>query len=64
MKHLIPQEIIEKRIFLLRGHKVILSSHLAELYGVETRALNQAVKRNSKRFPPDFTFRINKNEAD
>jgi len=64
MKELIPIEIIEKKIFLIRGHKVMLSMHLAELYGVETRALNQAVKRNLHRFPDDFMFQIDEIEAD
>ena len=54
MKELIPEEIIEKKIFLIRGHKVMLSIQLAKLYGIETRILNQAVKRNIKRFPADF----------
>jgi len=47
-------ERIEQRIFLLRGEKVILSHHLAELYAVPERSLNQAVRRNSERFPDDF----------
>jgi phage regulator Rha-like protein len=63
MKELIPIEIIEKKILLIRGHKVMLSMHLAELYGVETRALNQAIKRNSDRFPEDFMFRLNAAES-
>ncbi len=63
MKELIPQERIEGRIFVIRGHKVMLSMHLAELYGVETRVLNQAVKRNIRRFPEDFTFMLNDSEA-
>lgn len=49
---------IERRIFLTRGQKVMLSIHLADLYGVETRALVQAVKRNRKRFPEDFMFEL------
>lgn len=64
MKALIPVEMIERKILLIRGHKIMLSSHLAELYGVETRALNQAVKRNSDRFPEDFMFQINESEAE
>jgi len=60
----LPSEIIEKKIFLIRGHKVMLSFHLAELYNVETRILIQAVKRNIKRFPKDFMFQLNKREAD
>jgi hypothetical protein len=53
---IIPEERILTKIFLIRGEKVILDVHLAELYGVETRALKQAVKRNSDRFPPDFMY--------
>jgi hypothetical protein len=51
MHPIVPIEVIEKRIYLIRGQKVMLSTHLAELYEVETRALNQAVKRNKSRFP-------------
>ena len=54
-----PIEIIEKKIYLIRNQKVMLSVDLAELYGVETRALNQAVKRNIERFPEDFMFQLN-----
>jgi hypothetical protein len=64
MKALIPVELIEKKILLIRGHKVMLSVHLAELYGVETRTLNQAVKRNNDRFPEDFMFQMNEAEAE
>jgi len=64
MKELIPVEIIERKIRVVRGHKVMLSMHLAELYGVETRALNQAVKRNIHRFPDDFMFQISESEAE
>jgi hypothetical protein len=49
-------EGIQNRILLVRGQKVLLDADLAALYGVETRALNQAVKRNRDRFPPDFMF--------
>jgi phage regulator Rha-like protein len=63
MKELVPYEIIEKRIFLLRGQKAMLSLHLAELYGVQTRTLNQAVKRNRARFPKDFMFQLTESEA-
>ena len=58
-KDIIPTEIIENRIFLIRRKKVMLDRDLAELYGVETKVLNQAVKRNEKRFPTDFMFRLN-----
>ena len=64
MKILIPLEIIERRILLIRGQKVMLSTHLAELYEVETRVLNQAVKRNKSRFPEDFMFQLNSAEAE
>ena len=64
MKALIPLEVIEQRILLIRGQKVMLSTHLAELYDVETRALNQAVKRNISRFPGDFVFQLNISEAE
>ena len=58
----IPVEVIEKRIFLIRGHKVMLDRDLAELYGVLTKAFNQAVKRHRSRFPSDFMFRLNRAE--
>jgi hypothetical protein len=64
MKALIPLEVIERRILLIRGQKVMLSTHLAELYDVETRVLNQAVKRNISRFPEDFMFQLNTSEAE
>ena len=64
MKELIPIEIIERKILLIRGQKVMLSTHLAGLYEVETRALNQAVKRNINRFPEDFMFQLNDSEAE
>ncbi len=60
---LIPEEVVEQKIFMIRGEKVMLSMHLARLYGVETRALNQAVKRNIRRFPEDFAFILNDSEA-
>lgn len=59
----IPREVIEKRIFLIRGRKIMLDRDLAELYGVKTKAINQAVKRNIDRFPKDFMFILTKNEA-
>jgi hypothetical protein len=49
---------IERRIYLIRGQKVMLDSDLAELYGVSTSSLNQAVRRNIERFPGDFAFRL------
>ena len=57
-------ERIQKAIYLIRGEKVMLDRDLAVLYGVETKTLNQAVKRNLQRFPPDFMFQITEGEAD
>lgn len=57
-------EEIEPRILLIRGQRVMLDSHLAELYGVATKALDRAVKRNQHRFPPDFVFQLTPQEAD
>jgi len=62
MTNLVPIERIENKIYLIRGQKVMLDRDLAELYGVETKALNQAVKRNTSRFPDDFMFQLNKAE--
>ena len=59
---IIPDETIIRKIYLLRGQKVLLDRDLAELYGVETRILNQAVKRNENRFPPDFMFQLTRDE--
>lgn len=59
---IIPEETIVKKIVVLRNEKVILDVHLAELYGVETRALKQAVRRNINRFPPDFMFELTDKE--
>ena len=64
MGNLIPVEFIEKRIFYLRNEKVMIDRHLAEMYGVDTRILNQAVKRNSKRFPREFMFQLRREERD
>jgi hypothetical protein len=61
---LIPAERIESSILLLRDQKVILDHDLASLYGVETKALNQAVKRNPDRFPEDFMFQLSEEETD
>ena len=55
-------EQIESRMFLIRGQKVMLSMHLAELYEVEPRALIQAIKRNTERFPEDFMFQLSPEE--
>jgi hypothetical protein len=59
---LLPDEIIINKIILLRDQKVLVDRDLAELYGVDTRTLNQAVKRNLKRFPEDFMFQMSKEE--
>ena len=63
MKDLIPIERIENKIYLIRGQKVMLDRDLAQLYGVSTKRLNEAVKRNAKRFPVDFMFQLTKNET-
>ena len=62
MKALIPLEVIEQRILLIRGQKVMLSTDLAGLYQVEARVLVQAVKRNIARFPQDFMFQLTEEE--
>jgi hypothetical protein len=56
--------LIESKIYTIRGQKVMLDRDLAELYGVETKVLNQTVKRNTKRFPSDFIFQLTENEWD
>jgi hypothetical protein len=64
MTDLISIEQIEKAIYVIRGEKVMLDRDLAVLYGVETKILNKAVKRNFQRFPPDFMFQLTENEAE
>jgi len=64
MKLLVPIEAIEKKILLIRGQKVMLDSDLAGLYGVQTKVLVQAIKRNINRFPPDFMFQMTAQETD
>ena len=59
---IIPHGLIEDRIFVIRGHKVMLDFHLAELYGVTTKSLNLAVRRNVTRFPGDFMFQLGAEE--
>ena len=59
----ILMESIEGKILFFRGQKVMLDVHLANLYGVETKALKRAVKRNLERFPPDFMFQLNNQEV-
>jgi hypothetical protein len=63
MKRMVPVEKIENKIFQIRGKKVMFDKDLAGLYGVPTKALTQAVKRNTSRFPDDFTFRLTKKEC-
>jgi len=63
-QRLIPQEVIEQKIFMIRGQKVMISSHLAKLYRVATKVLMQAVKRNFERFPEDFMFQLTWEEAE
>ena len=57
-------QLIERRIYLIRGQKVMIDADLAELYGVTTKRLNQQVTRNRTRFPEDFMFRLTKEEAE
>ena len=59
----VPTESIERRIYLIRGLKVMLDRDLAELYQVPTKVFNQAVKRNKRRFPEDFMFRLTAGEG-
>ncbi len=59
---IIPDEAVVRMIYVFRGEKVMLDRDLSELYGVETKVLNQAVKRNIERFPKDFMFQLNKKE--
>jgi hypothetical protein len=61
-KSVIPIERVQQVIYLIRGQKVMLDKDLARLYGVETRVLNQAVRRNAERFPADFMFELTREE--
>ena len=64
MSHdLIPSELVESKIFVFRGKNVMIDRDLAILYGVETRVLNQAVRRNTRRFPEDFMFQLTDQES-
>jgi hypothetical protein len=63
MEIAVQQEVIEGKIYIIRGHKVMLDSDLAELYEVETKVLIQAVKRNIDRFPVDFMFQLKNQEV-
>jgi hypothetical protein len=64
MKPTFTMEIIERKIYLIRGQKVMLDSDLAALYGVETKVLNQSVRRNITRFPSDFMFQLTAEESE
>jgi len=59
----VPTEPIDKCIYTVRGQRVMLDADLAEVYGVLTRNLNKAVKRNADRFPPDFVFQLTRQEV-
>ena len=61
-KSIVPDEVVISKIFLIRGQKVIFDYHLAELYGVQTKVLKQAVRRNIHRFPEDFMFELTNKE--
>lgn len=62
MNDIIPIEVIQQKIFLIRGHKVMLDTDLANLYGVTVKRLNEQVKRNVNRFPQDFMFQLSEEE--
>ena len=64
MTHSISVETIQKKILFIRGVKVLLDSDLAQMYGVETKQLKRAVRRNSRRFPQDFMLELTKEEYD
>ncbi|KQR72182.1 ORF6N domain-containing protein [Pedobacter sp. Leaf176] len=61
-RSIIPENILVNKIYEIRGHKVMLDSDLAELYGVETKVLNQSIRRNFERFPKDFMFQLTESE--
>ena len=63
-KPLVPAPSIQRHIYVIRGHKVMLDADLATLYQVSTRTFNQAVKRNSARFPADFMFQLSEKETE
>ena len=63
MKQIIPMDYLQRRIFLIRGQKVMLDTDLAALYGVGTKRLNEQVRRNKSRFPSDFMFQLTDREA-
>lgn len=61
---IVPIQEVAQKILLIRGHRVMIDRDLAEMYGVSTKALNQAVKRNAERFPGDFMFQVTENELE
>lgn len=61
---IVPQEFIASKICIIRGHKVVLDSDLAALYGVTTKNLNKAVSRNLDSFPPDFMYKLKASELE
>jgi len=63
-KELVPQEVLEAKIFIIRGHKVMLDRDFAHLYGIAAKRLNEQVKRNHKRFPGDFMFQLSDEETE
>ena len=60
----VPAELVESRIYIIRGQKVMIDADLAELYEVATKRLNEAVRRNINRFPIDFMFQLSASEAE
>ena len=62
MNSIVPSALISQKIFFVRGTRVMLDADLARLYGVATKNLNKAVKRNASRFPSDFMFQLSSNE--
>lgn len=63
-RNIIPLAVVERKIFIIHGCKVMIDADIAELYGVTTKVLNQAVKRNKKRFPQDFMFKLSDSEKE
>jgi hypothetical protein len=64
MNELVPVEAVVSKIYVIRGHKVMLDADLANLYGVTTKRLNEQVRRNTERFPADFMFQLTREEFD
>jgi hypothetical protein len=64
MAEIVPTELIQQRILVLRGQRVIIDADLAKLYGVQTKRLNEQVRRNARKFPEDFCFRLTASEAE